>query len=45
MCFGAIYWVHIKRVLFANRRHDAAQISFDDAFIYEEIWKVGEKLM
>lgn len=37
MCLGAIYWARPDRVYFANTRHDAAQIGFDDAFIYEQI--------
>ena len=37
MCLGAIYWARIERVFFGNTRHDAAEIGFDDAFIYDEI--------
>ncbi|MCS6988518.1 MAG: nucleoside deaminase [Chloroherpetonaceae bacterium] len=37
MCLGAIYWARLDRVFFANTRHDAASIGFDDAFIYDEI--------
>lgn len=37
MCLGAIYWARPDRVYFANTRHDAAHIGFDDAFIYEEV--------
>ncbi|MCY7350075.1 MAG: nucleoside deaminase [Cytophagaceae bacterium] len=37
MCLGAIYWARPDRVYFANTRHDAANIGFDDAFIYDEI--------
>lgn len=37
MCLGAIYWAKISRVYYANSRHDAAAIGFDDALIYEEI--------
>lgn len=37
MCLGAIYWARPRKVYFANTRHDAASIGFDDAFIYEEI--------
>lgn len=39
MCLGAIYWARFDKVYYANTRHDAAQIGFDDAFIYEEIEK------
>jgi guanine deaminase len=37
MCLGAIYWARPARVYYANTREDAANIGFDDAFIYEEI--------
>lgn len=37
MCLGAIYWARPKAVHYANTRHDAAEIEFDDAFIYDEI--------
>lgn len=37
MCLGAIYWARLERIYFANTRHDAANIGFDDAFIYSEI--------
>lgn len=37
MCFGAIYWAHLDAVYFGNTREDAAEINFDDSFIYEEI--------
>ena len=37
MCLGAIYWARPRRVVYANERRDAAEIGFDDEFIYEEI--------
>ena len=37
MCLGAIYWARPSRVIFANTRHDAAAIEFDDEYIYQEI--------
>jgi guanine deaminase len=37
MCLGAIYWARPSRVIFANTRHDAAAIEFDDEYIYKEI--------
>ena len=37
MCLGAIYWAHLDRIYYANDRKDAAQIGFDDDFIYQEI--------
>ena len=39
MCLGAIYWARPDRVFYANNRIDAANIGFDDAFIYLEIPK------
>jgi guanine deaminase len=37
MCLGAIYWARPEKVFYACTRTDAAQIGFDDQFIYEEI--------
>ncbi len=37
MCLGAIYWARLERLYYANSRHDAARIGFDDEFIYREI--------
>ncbi|HYC27675.1 MAG TPA: nucleoside deaminase [Chitinophagaceae bacterium] len=37
MCLGAIYWARPKRVIYANTKQQAAAISFDDQFIYDEI--------
>ncbi len=37
MCLGAIYWARPEKVFFACTREDAADIDFDDAFIYGEI--------
>jgi tRNA(Arg) A34 adenosine deaminase TadA len=42
MCLGAIYWARPARVYFAATREDAAQVGFDDQFIYEEIEKTHE---
>ena len=39
MCLGAIYWAHISKIYYACTRKDAAEIDFDDQFIYEEISK------
>jgi tRNA(Arg) A34 adenosine deaminase TadA len=39
MCLGAIYWARPERVFFACTREDAANIGFDDDFIYEELEK------
>lgn len=37
MCLGAIYWAHIDKIYYGNDRKDAAQIGFDDDFIYSEL--------
>lgn len=37
MCLAAIYWAGISKVYYANTRKDAADINFDDDFIYQEI--------
>jgi guanine deaminase len=37
MCLGAIYWAHISHIYFANTAEDAAEIGFDDSFIYSEL--------
>ncbi len=39
MCLGAIYWARLDRLYYANTREEAAEIGFDDAFIYDEIAK------
>lgn len=39
MCLGAIYWARIRKIYYAATQHDAAQIGFDDNFIYVELSK------
>jgi len=39
MCLGAIYWARFKKVVYAAKKEDAAQISFDDADFYAEMAK------
>lgn len=39
MCLGAIYWAHLDAIFYANNRKDAADINFDDDFIYRELEK------
>lgn len=41
MCFGACYWAHVDKVIYAATPKDAADAGFDDVFIYEEI-RLGE---
>lgn len=42
MCFGAIYWARPKALYYANTRQQAAEIGFDDQFIYDEIDRKGD---
>ena len=37
MCLGAIYWARPAKMFFACTHDDAANVGFDDRFIYEEI--------
>jgi tRNA(Arg) A34 adenosine deaminase TadA len=43
MCLSAIYWARITKVFYGNSRSDAAEIGFDDSFIYEEVKKPIEE--
>lgn len=37
MCLGAIYWARPSAVYYACTKKDAAEVGFDDAFIYDEL--------
>ena len=37
MCMAAIYWARPDKVYYANSKSDAANIGFDDAYIYEQL--------
>lgn len=37
MCLAAAYWARVERIVFANRREDAAAIGFSDAELYREL--------
>ena len=39
MCLSAIYWAHISNIYYGNTKKDAAEINFDDSFIYDELEK------
>ena len=39
MCLAAIYWARPKAIYYDNTRKDAADIGFDDDFLYEELKK------
>lgn len=43
MCLSAIYWARIDRIYYANTQDDAADIDFDDAFLYKEVALPNEK--
>ena len=42
MCLSAIYWSRIKTVYYCNTKHEAANIGFDDNFIYDEFNKLNK---
>ena len=37
MCFSAIHWAKMKTLYFGANRYDAADIGFDDQYIYDVI--------
>lgn len=37
MCIGALYWARPKAIYYACTKEDAANIGFDDHFIYKEL--------
>ena len=43
MCFGAIYWAGIRKIVYASDRNDAEKAGFSDRFIYDEIKSEPEK--
>lgn len=43
MCLGAIYWARLDHIYYGNNRKDAAEIDFDDDFIYRELEKPLEE--
>lgn len=43
MCIGALYWARPKAIYFACTKEEAAEVGFDDQFIYEELEKKMEK--
>jgi guanine deaminase len=43
MCFGAIYWAGLKKVVYACDRNDAAAAGFSDKEIYDEILLTPDK--
>lgn len=43
MCLAAIYWAHIDKIYYGNNKKDAADIGFDDSYIYDELNLPAEK--
>lgn len=43
MCFSAIHWAKIKKLYYGCTEKDAAQIGFDDKFIYDVIKGTSKK--
>jgi len=43
MCLSAIYWARLPTVYYGNTRQDAADIGFDDDFIYRQVPLAPEK--
>ena len=39
MCLGAMYWARLAKIFIASIMQDAADVGFDDAFIYSEFSK------
>lgn len=39
LCLSAVYWSGIKKVVYANTRHDADDIGFSDKNLYKELMK------
>lgn len=37
MCLSAVYWARIPTVYYGNNRRDAADIGFDDDFLYQQV--------
>ena len=37
MCLAAAYWARIGKIFYAGTRRDAAEVGFDDDFLYREV--------
>ena len=44
MCFAAIHWAKIKKLYYGSTRQDAANIDFDDQYIYDVIKGTAKEL-
>ena len=45
MCLGAIYWARPEKVYYGCDKKDAANIGFDDEFIYKELQLTNQQKM
>jgi guanine deaminase len=43
MCLSAIYWTRVKRVFYGFSIQEAAEVGFDDQFIYEQLAKPRDR--
>jgi len=43
MCFSAIHWAKMRKLYFGCTKKDAADIGFDDKFIYDVIKGISKK--
>jgi len=39
MCLAALYWSRCAAIYFGNTKQDAAEVGFDDSFLYVEVKK------
>ncbi len=44
MCYAAIHWAKIKRLVYGATREDAASIGFDDAYLYNILRGTAEDI-
>jgi guanine deaminase len=43
MCLSAIYWARVERVFFGFSVQEAAEVGFDDRYIYEQLAEPPER--
>ena len=44
MCFAAIHWAKIKKLYYGSTKEDAANVNFDDKYIYDVIKGTAKEL-
>lgn len=37
MCLSALYWAGVERICYGSTKTDAADVNFDDSFIYDQL--------